>query len=325
MRGATVRWTATVYVLVCTVASGRSLAESPPPSPGDGRHAVPSTPHSKAGRFTGLLYFDDPRTDPKDRPSKPDRIRRGTAFLVSDKHIVTCAHCITNVQSKEPGDKDYPLSADFGEAGFASNVFFAPGHQGMVQTPLDQLPAADAQPFGRYRVVRIAQIFKAYFVKPTYLKPLPRIAPYDLVVLELDRSTRSQVGGHFKINEAVWEPGPEVVSLKLHLNGYDADLAPTIRLPGGQEGARAWQFTRSGTVDDSLATRGRKILSECANLTCKAMPGASGGPIWVDSFASGPTAIGIILKNDHNKGDQAIGLFFNGGHVEFLKAGISSP
>ncbi len=306
------------FVAITSLWSGLHNLEAanPPADPGDGRKVLART-DSVPARYVGLIYFDDPRP-PADRPSKKGRIRSGTAFLIGERHILTCAHCITNHPGilKELGDKPYPDD-------FPEKAYFAPGHHGEVQTPGDAPANAASQPYGRYEIVGVSAIYRQYAATPLDPKRGANpISMYDVVVLELDRSTKPLVGGHFQLNDArLTADGTGEIS-ELNLNGYDADRSPTAVLPNGHERKALWQMTRMGTIEVSFKNASRS-KNHLANMTCKAYAGGSGGPIWALQDGT-PTVFGITVLTDNDRKNEAVGLFFSPQHIDFIKAGLGT-
>lgn len=296
--------------------------ESPPDSPGDGRIVLRDTGTAPA-MYTGLLYFDDPRPA-ENRKSENGSIRAGTAFLVSAQHIVTCAHCITHnpYELKLSGDKPYPTNAKDEQSkgmGFPSELYFAPGHHGILRSPSGRKDTPESQPYGRYRVIAITQIFSQYFAESEPVE----ISKYDMVVLKLDRSTHDSVKGHFEIAEwqwgspKFWRSRPE-----LNLNGYDADRSPIQNRETDDEWRKWWQISRTGqTVLPLSEPEIMRPYRYQGRLSCKAFPGASGGPVWRRDSSGNHVAIGLGVKT-HWLTNDAIVQFFTEKHVEFIRAGL---
>lgn len=326
------RTPAATLIAVLFLAGGPPAFSDPPPdSPKDGRTYL-KKPDEGIGKFVGLLYFEDPRPL-ADRGSKTTKVRVGTAFLVSEKHIVTCAHCIsTHPDLLENGEKPYPRSKDFNAEGFGQNIYFAPGHHGTFETPLSHPAPAEVQPYGVYRVVGVNSIFKKYFEIPADVRPDDRKhfrRMHDVVVLELDRTTRPRVGGHLKLSDArLTNPKPLQAPTELIVNGYDS-LAAAVNLPGGHERRSLWQLTRRGSLvlgfgPNLTVDLKQVILREWHQglLSCTATGGASGGPIWVEAD-SGREVVGITLsRTEKESGSKAFGLFFTQKHIDFIKEGL---
>jgi hypothetical protein len=285
------------------------VAADPPGDPGDGRKVLPNTSGTPA-KYVGLLYYEDPRPL-ADRPETKGRIRTGTAFLVGEKHIVTCAHVITDNPSyaRKNNYKPYPDK-------FPKKMYFAPGHHGPVETPLDGPATPLSQPFGRYEIVNVTQIFTKFFTEEMGAFGDFPIGRYDLVVLELDRSTQPTVGGHFQFQHSFVDLDNDTNGL--NVNGYDADRAGVELLANNNERMALWQMTRVGNVPKA-GNLGPRLFQQ-ARLTCKAYPGASGSPIWVLQNDV-PTVVGIV--RGMNDGDNlAIGLLFREEHTKFIEAGL---
>lgn len=311
-----------VLVLAVLLPGGAGGSKLVPPTypPDDGRTALLNT-DTVPEKYVGALYFEDPRPE-ADRPKTNGKARRGTAFLVGQKHVVSCAHCVgTNeYNGVKDGDKPYPRNdpKDPKRPGrlTTTDIYFAPGQRGPIDTPLTAAAAPDTQPFGRYKVVKVTAIMPAFFTE----RNITESRMHDLVVLELDQSTKAQVGGHFAVADVLLNrKGPPT---KWQLHGYDGDRVKRKTLPGGEERLEAWQVKREGTIDKAVVglTLSKRPLrpTRQATLTCKASDGASGGPIWKYEGTT-PTASGIIVA--HNNG-SALGLFFTKKHVEFIQAGI---